>query len=41
MIDQILDGGFELKIGGIVGDIIAWWSPIWHAFLAKLKGGKA
>ena len=38
LIDQILAGGMDFQIGGIVGDIIAWWKPIWHSFLAKLRG---
>lgn len=39
LIDQILGGGLGgFEIGGIVGEIMAWWKPIWHKIIALFKG---
>ena len=38
MIDKIIDGETEIKIGGIMGDIIAWFKKLWNSLIAKIKG---
>lgn len=38
MIDKIIDGETDIKIGGILGDIIAWFKKMWNSLMEKIKG---